>query len=330
MRGHTALRLGALDDVRVSVAGHQGATVLSLVADAFGGRGHGVPGPWRELVRRAAPASAGQVLRPLFDPGYSVIPDCVTPTASMPGGDAATQCEQLGDLSADVLLAELETEFGGEVPAQWRPVVDRPARWIRAYAHLVQTVWEAFRPVWDSARPLLERETERVGSAVVRGCTDTLLAGLSSRFRLTGDRLLLPDPQSDTYALDGRRLVLVPVVSGPSTSMFALDRPDLVWIGYPLPGLGRLWGSGRPGDGTGGGTDALTLVVGDVRARILRAVDAPATMGDVAADVGCSPANLTHHCARLEQSGLIVRHRAGQYVRLSRTPRGDALVGLLS
>ncbi|GAA4975419.1 ArsR/SmtB family transcription factor [Streptomyces hyderabadensis] len=329
MRGHTALHLGKLDDVRVSVADHQGATVLSLVADVFGGRGHGVPVQWRQLVLDAVPAAAGRVLRPLFDPGYSVIPDCVTPTASMPRGDVLTQCEQLRDLSADVLLAELETEFGGAVPAQWRPVVDRPAQWIRAYAQVVQAVWRAFVPVWERARPLLERETERVGSAVVRGCADTVLSGLSSRSRLTDDLLLLPDPQSDTYTLDGRRVVLVPVVSGPGTCMFALDRTDLVWIGYPLPGLGRLWDAdaGPRPDPDG---DTLALVVGDVRARVLRAVAAPATMGDVAVRVGCSPANLTHHCARLEQSGLIVRRREGQYVRLGRTPRGDALVDLLA
>lgn len=329
MHGHTALHLGTLDDLRVSVADHQGATVLSLVADVFGGRGHGVPSQWRRMVLDAAPSTAATVLRPLFDPGYSVIPDCVTPTASMPRGDVLTQCEQLRDLSADVLLAELETEFAGEVPTQWRPVIDRPTQWIRAYAQVVQAVWQAFVPVWERARPLLERETERVGSAVVRGCADTVLSGLSSRCRMTDDRLLLPDPQNDTYALDGRRIVLVPVVSGPRTCVFALDRTDLVWIGYPLPGLGRLWHADagpRPApDG-----DVLALVVGDVRARVLRAVAAPAAMGDVAARVGCSPANLTHHCVRLEQSGLIARYREGQYVRLGRTVRGDSLVELLT
>ncbi|MER6838425.1 ArsR/SmtB family transcription factor [Streptomyces cellulosae] len=329
MRGHTALHLGTLDDARVSVAYHQGATVLSLIADVFGGRSHGVPSQWRRMVRDAVPAGTGQVLRPLFDPEYSVIPDCVTPTASMPRGDVLVQCQQLHDLSATDLLAELETEFSTVVPPQWRPVVDRPTQWIRVYAQVIQAVWQAFMPVWERARPLLERETERVGSAVVRGCTDTVLSGLSSRSRLTGDRLLLPDPQNDTYALDGRRIVLVPVVSGPRTCMFALDRTDLVWIGYPLPGVGRLWDA-DVGPRPDPARDALTLVVGDVRARVLRAVGTPATMGDVAARVGCSPANLTHHCVRLEQSGLIVRRREGQYVRLVRTPRGHALVDLLT
>jgi DNA-binding transcriptional ArsR family regulator len=329
MRGHTALHLGALDDLRVSVAGHQGATVLSLIADTFGGRGHGVPERWRTLVARSAPRAAGEVLRPLFDAGYSVIPDCVTPTASMPGGDVATQCEQLADLSPEVLLTELEAEFGGGVPERWRPVVDRPRQWLRAYCGVIQSVWEAFGPVWAAARPLLDRETERVGSAVVRGCTDAVLGDLSRRFRLTGGTLQLPDPQHDTYHLAGRRLVLVPIVSGPSTSMFALDRPDLVWIGYPLPGLGRLWGR-SPGTGRARNDDALSLIVGEVRARVLRAVRAPAPMSEIAARVGCTPANLTHHCRRLEQSGLVVRHRQGQYVRLARTERGDALVDLLS
>ncbi|PZT71166.1 ArsR family transcriptional regulator [Streptomyces sp. SW4] len=329
VRGHTSLELGPLDELRLSVAGHQGATVLSLLADAFGGRPHGVPPQWRRLVTGAAPPQTPSVLRPLFAPDYSVIPDCITPTATMPGGDVALQCEQLGDLSTDVLLGELEAEFR-EVPPQWRGVVDRPRQWLEAYRKVIQAVWQSFQPVWDAARPFVAREAERIGSAVVRDCTDAVLRDINSRFRLTGSRLLLPDPQTDTYRLDGRRLVLVPIVSGPGTSMFALDRPDLVWIGYPCRAWGGCGTPPAPPAAPLGRRRPLSLVTGAARARILRAAATPRTMGELATATGCSPANLTHHCRRLEQCGLIVRVREGQYVRLHRTERGDRLVDLLS
>lgn len=328
MYRHTDLHLGSFDQLRVSLAAHQGATLLSLVADVCGGRSHGVPRRWRQLILTSVSPVGPAVLRPLFAPGYSVIPDCVTPTACMPDGDAARQFTQLADLSPDTLLEELEAEFGGSVPPQWRPVVERPQQWIRAYARLLQCVWREFQPIWKNAEGLIRRETERVGAALVQGCAEALLQGLSGRFHLVGDSLRLPDPQGDTYRLDGRRLILVPIVSGPGASMFALDRPDLVWIGYPLPGIGRLWeASPMPVESA---KDALSLVVGKLRAAILRAAAQSLTMGELAVLLNCSPANATHHCRHLVDAGLLERYREGRHVRISRTERGDAVVDLLS
>ncbi|MET8976887.1 helix-turn-helix domain-containing protein [Streptomyces sp. NPDC004539] len=328
MHSHTELRLGPLDEVRISLAAHQSATLLSLVADVFGARGHGVPRRWRELVRAAVPPAGAAVLRPLFAPGYSVIPDCVTPTACLPHGDAAFQFTQLTDLSPQTLLDELESEFGGTVPPQWRPVVDRPAQWIHGYADVLQRVWREFRPVWRIAEPSLRREAERVGAAVLQGCGEAVLQDLSGRFRLAGESLRLPDPQAQTYELGGRRLLLVPIVSGPGASMFALDRPDLVWIGYPLPGVGRLWEASVTPPGPV--KDPLSLVVGPLRAAVLRSTAQPLTMGELAALLDCSPANATHHCRQLTDAGLLERHRQGRNVWISRTERGAAVVELLS
>ncbi|WP_330262101.1 winged helix-turn-helix domain-containing protein [Streptomyces griseorubiginosus] len=246
----------------------------------------------------------------------------------MPDGDAAAQFTQLADLSPDTLLDELETEFDGAVPPQWRLVVERPQQWIHAYARLLQCVWQEFHPIWKNAEGLIRRETERVGAALVQGCAEAILQGLSERFRLVDGSLRLPDPQGETYALDGRRLVLVPVVSGPGASMFALDRPDLVWIGYPMPGIGRLWDT--PATATASKKDPLSLVVGQLRAAILRVTAHSLTMGELAVLLNCSPANATHHCSHLVDAGLLERHREGRHVRISRTERGEAVVGLLS
>ncbi|MGQ4335366.1 ArsR/SmtB family transcription factor [Streptomyces hayashii] len=299
-----------------------------MAADAFGGRSHGVPRRWRQLLLTAVSPVGPAVLRPLFAPGYSVIPDCVTPTTCMPDGDAAAQFAQLADLSPDTLLDELETEFGGAVPPQWRPVVERPQQWINAYARLLQCVWQEFHPIWKNSEALIRRETERVGTALVQGCTEAILQGLSERFRLVDGSLRLPDPQGEAYALNGRRLILVPIVSGPGASMFALDRPDLVWIGYPLPGIGRLWDTSAMVAAPK--RDALSLVVGRLRASILRAAAQSLTMGELTVLLNCSPANATHHCRHLVDAGLLERHREGRHVRISRTERGDAVVDLLT
>ncbi|MTE19740.1 helix-turn-helix domain-containing protein [Streptomyces sp. TRM43335] len=326
MAGVSELRLGSIDTLVPRVVPHPGATLLSLVADSLGGRDHGVHPRVRRLVRAAVPQGAADVLRPLFAPGFSVIPDCLTPTATMSREESVHHLEQLDAVSTDILLGEIETEFGGDVPAQWRPVVRRPKAWKNAYARLMRSVWNEVAPMWRAAGRLIGRETERVGAATVGGSLDCALADLSPRFRLRGTVLRLPDQQGETFELGGRRLILVPVVSGGGASLFSFDRSDAVWIGYPVPGLGGLWGSDAPRDRS---SDALGLLLGETRAAVLHALSGPLSSGEIAARLRYAPATVTYHCTRLEAAGLVERLRCGQHVLVRRTARGEELMDVL-
>ncbi|WP_370946755.1 ArsR/SmtB family transcription factor [Amycolatopsis sp. cg5] len=327
MRGFSELDLGPVESLGVSVVSQPGATLLSLTADALGGRPQGIPADWRAHIRSHAPADSVAVLRPLFAPDHSGVPYCLTPdTTARSVPDIATYLEQVADLSPEVLLDDLTSDFGGAVPPQWRPVVDHPRRWIASYVRVLEAVWTAFSPIWQRADPLLKRETERVGTAVVGGTLDVLLAGINSRYRFEGTSLYVPDVDPEKFSLDGRRLLLIPVISGSTASIFSFEQPDVAWIGYPMPGMGLLWESRKP-PATG---DPLTLIVGEMRALILRRVGRPATMGELAGVLDCSASTATYHCGQLEMAGLIVRERHGRHVRLRRTDRGDALIDLLA
>lgn len=326
MSGISELRLGPIDALVPRVVPHPGATLLSLVADALGGRDHGVRPHARRLVRAAAPQGAADVLRPLFAPGVSVIPDCITPTATMSREECAHHLEQIEEVSADTLLAEIEGEFGGDVPARWRPVVRRPKMWKDAYARLMRSVWNEIAPVWRAAGRLVEREAERVGAATVGGSLDCVLAGLGPRLRLRGTTLRLPGRQGETSELGGRRLILVPVVSGGGASLFSFDLSDAVWIGYPVPGLGGLWGNDEPRDRS---SAPLSLLLGEARAAVLHALSAPLTSGEIAERLHYAPATVTYHCTRLEAAGLLERLRCGQHVLVRRTDRGEELMNVL-
>jgi DNA-binding MarR family transcriptional regulator len=107
--------------------------------------------------------------------------------------------------------------------------------------------------------------------------------------------------------------------------VFNLDEPELVWFGYPMPGLETLTAPMLPA-----GTDALTLLLGPIRATILRALARPVTMGTLATQLNSGPSTATYHCVQLASAGLVFRRRDGREVRVQRTPRGDALVDLLS
>lgn len=331
---YTTLRLGPLADVQVLVRRHPGATMMSLLADVVGGRDQGVPGEWRRIVRESLPAGAPGLVRPLFAPSSSLVPDSLTLTSDLHDTGFEDALARLADLGTDVLLGELERDFGGRLPALWRPVVDRPAEFLAGYTSLLRALWTVFEPIWQRADGLLGRETEKIGTAVVSGTLDPILAGISPRARFAADTLLLPDPHPEAFELAGRRLVLVPIASGSGASAFSVDREDLVWIGYPLPGLGllsRVRGRAAvPTESVAPGGDALSLVLGPVRAAILRHSGHGTSAGELADRVGVSPAGLSYHISQLVAAGLLRRDRQGRRVRLTRSERGAALMDLLS
>ena len=92
-----------------------------------------------------------------------------------------------------------------------------------------------------------------------------------------------------------------------------------------MPGLERLGAGPVPA-----ATDSLSLLLGPIRAAILRALDCPNSMGGLAEHLDAGPSTATYHCIQLASAGLVVRQRLGREVRIQRTPRGDALVDLLS
>lgn len=326
MARFSELCLGPLETVPVSVVAQPGVTLMSLVADALGGRSQGLHPTWRRALRSAVPEGAETVLRPLFTREYSMVPDCLTPTAPLWETDLSVQLDRLTEVSPHLLLRELETDFGGTVPRQWQSVVDRPKAFIHAYAAILGAVWEAFGPIWARAGSLLARETERVGVAVVSNALPLVMSGLGPKIRFAGQTLYVPDPHPETFERGARRVVLVPIVSGNGASVFSFDRSDAVWFGYPVPGLNTLWTAQE----ATAQRDALKLVVGSLRAGILRELARPCTMGALASALNCTPATVTYHCGQLEAAGLLSRERRGQHVVARRTTSGAALVSLLS
>jgi DNA-binding transcriptional ArsR family regulator len=325
-RGGTELYVGAPEDapVRVSIAPCMSA--LALVTDALGGRRRGAPETVRRQIRAAVAPAHARAAGPLTAPGRSVAPDCVTPLNAVLETSVDEQAARWRDLSAGDLLTDLETTFGGEPPAHWRGVAQQPVRWLHAYAGAMTDAWAVTKPLWRRAGALLDREIERVGTAVVRGRLDLLLSGLHPHCRFGDGVLTIRDPEPARYELAGRPLVLVPMLSGRDALICSLDRPDAVWLAYPVPGADRLLaGAGVPDRG-----DSLELLLGPVRARVLTALARPRTMGELAGLTGLAPSAITYHCRRLTSAGLLERERCGREVRVARTERAEQLADLLA
>jgi DNA-binding transcriptional ArsR family regulator len=92
---------------------------------------------------------------------------------------------------------------------------------------------------------------------------------------------------------------------------------------YPARGVGALWGepvSASPG--------ALGDLVGRSRARLLDALDSPASTTQLARSTGLAPGAVGDHLAVLLRAGLLDRARSGRSVLYTRTALGDALAAV--
>lgn len=317
----TELRIGRPVELRVALDPYLSA--LALGVDALGPH-RGAPAEWRQRILGSLRPRSALTMSPLTAAGGSVVPSSVKPLNPIAETPISDQMERLRAIPGDQLLEDLEAVFPpGGLPAHWRYVADRPADWLHGYADTMGEVWRAVEPLWKRARPLLDREIERIGIASVRGELGTVLGGLHPTTTFDGGTLRISDPEPARFDLGGRPLVLVPMLSDSQTLICAFDDPEAVWIGYPLPTAGRLT---RGREDAAVETGSLDFMIGPVRTALLRAVARPLTMGELAGLTRLAPSAMTYHCERLVRSGLIRRERYGREIRVSQTARGRRLV----
>ncbi|GHH77058.1 hypothetical protein GCM10017772_37080 [Promicromonospora soli] len=122
--------------------------------------------------------------------------------------------------------------------------------------------------------------------------------------------------------LDGRGLSLVPTFFGVKHPITLADpqlQPVLV---YPVS-REPFW---RPLLTTDGQADALSELLGETRATVLRLIDTELTTTTLAALAMTSPSTVSRHTAILRRAGLITTRRSGTGVLHRRTALGASLV----
>jgi hypothetical protein len=325
-RGTVVLRLGDVGRLRVFVARVQYFSIMTMLADSCAGVRRGLPERWRARISASIGSRGSWAISPIGappSPGWS--PDCLTPFTPSTDITLVETLELLRSAERRDVQANLVGEFGETPPSAWQSAMNHPRKWIAACGDAIQAASLETAPLWQHARPLLERETERAGVAMVKGGTAGLLATLNSRITYTDDSLRFTHPVPGDYDLKGRELVLVPMVAGDRMLLSHFDDPERVWIGYPVPGLGPLWNQQPPEPADSAGVAAL---LGPILASILVYLDRPATMTAIARATNCHPNRATASCQRLAAAGLLHRHRYGRRVYMSRSERGEALLHL--
>ncbi len=304
-------------------------SMLSLSLHALLGERGGIPERLRLRLRTvlsgpSAQDAFGPIVR--LSGARRQMPSAVAPL--LPVADVAfeAQIAALRDNHSD-LRKDLAALYPAQLPPAWRRAADNPARWSRAVADTLNDAWSAIgSQAWRQGRSLIDREFRRVGLAIARGAADGLINSLSPRICYDQDAVLID--RRVRVRLRGRRIVMAPMISAPGSIVVERDDPDAVVIGYALPRSLQAWHA-EPVR-TRSAHDPLSVVLGPVRATILRLLHRQLSMSQLATELRCAPSTVTHHCNGLESAGLIARLRDGKTVWISRTVRGAEMVDLLS
>lgn len=320
--GTVSLVVGDPAQLQVQVALGDFWSALALFAEVGADLDRGLPERIRRHLGSALTPAERAAMVPVAHPEEGLFPDCLLPNPSSHPLSFADVLEMFADYPADQVVDSIRREHPRpDTSPVWRPILRRPSQWVRNYGSGLHSVSRAFGDRWAPMHARLSRESERIGAAAVGGSVDGLLATLSPRMQFDGTTLRFDHAVPGAYQLAGRRLILTPMVAGAHMLMSVVDHPDYVWIAYPVTQAAQRTPR-RHGDG-------LVLVLGDVRAAVLRALDVPRSMSDLADLVLVAPNTLSFHCRRLEDADLVARRRSGKRIWCVRTPRGTELIDLL-
>ncbi|WP_405808899.1 winged helix-turn-helix domain-containing protein [Streptomyces sp. NBC_01520] len=202
-----------------------------------------------------------------------------------------------------------------------RAVLDSPDAVSRIAEAMEQAWHELLATDWPQLRAICERDVvHRVGVIGEHGWATTI-ESLHPGIAWRAGGIEIGFFRGGTVRLVGDGLLLIPSVFVGHIAAH-LEDPWPRTLIYRARGTAALWGEQE----TVPQRDALTALVGRARARLLLALDAPASTSHLARSLAMAPGAVGDHLAILRGAGLLVRARSGRSVLYRRTPLGEALV----
>ncbi|MDH6521755.1 DNA-binding transcriptional ArsR family regulator [Streptomyces sp. SAI-208] len=203
-----------------------------------------------------------------------------------------------------------------------RAVLESPDAVARIAEAMDQAWHELLAADWPQLRAICERDVvHRVGVIGEHGWATAIESLHPSIAWHAGGIEIGHFPQVGTVHLAGDGLLLIPSVFVGNIAAH-LEDPWPRTLVYRARGTAALWDEQE----TVPQPDALTTLVGRSRARLLLALDAPASTSQLARSLAMAPGAVGDHLAILRGAGLLVRARSGRSVLYRRTPLGEALV----
>lgn len=283
--------------------------------------GHSLLRPWAEQVRRRLADVDWRLLSDLVPiPTIMIAGFCCTPpSTSMP--DLELELATMRSV-ADTVRPELDM-VGGPRTKLIDELYRDPEKGLERLAQEVEAYWEAaMAPFWPRMRSLLEGEVLHRARLLADGGAQRMLSDLDDAITWQDGRLTVQHMyRTGTSELRGLGLLLVPSVFVWPRVFSVTNPPYQPTVRYAPRGIATLW-EHRDLDAP----QALAAVLGKTRARLLAALDQPASTRDLAQRAGLTEPGVNQHLTALRNAGLCSAHRTGRYVLYARTAIAEALL----
>ena len=281
--------------------------------------------PWVARTRRAL---RGVELGPLdLDitfPRY--VPDFAAPIPTDPLASLATEIEAVRATDPAVVRADIAAGWAGPPPPPWDGFVARPREMLDRLADGMHAYWEAaLADDWPRLRAVVEGEMLARARALALSGPAAVLEELHPSLRWRHPAIELYQEKNYEMHLEGRPLVLIPLVFARSVLMGVSEGQRAVAIGYQARGTSALWAPDTVSD-----DGRLDLLLGQGRATVLRALEQPATTTELAGRLNYAPSTVSAHLDVLSRAGLLDRHRVRRSVFYGLNETGATLVALLA
>ena len=321
----TILHIGPADLLRVRFAVSPLFEIVGAVR-VLGGLGDetGQHAAWLASLDPGA-AVGLEALLALHKPrGY--VPDFVSPPPRSPSPSIEEQIREVRRTPLEQVRSELalgvRDQPDPQAGALMHDLIRDPAHARETLAQQVELAWERLlRARWPRLLALLEADIGHRSRVLAARGLRSALSGLHPSVHATGTSVRLEHGVNEQRELAGEGLLLMPSAFVWPTPIAVLDLPWQPTLIYPVRGVAELW-RGQPPPAPG----ALGRLLGETRARILAALDEPASTTSLARELGLSPANVSGHLAALRDAGLAGAARRGREVPYRRSDLGDAVV----
>jgi DNA-binding transcriptional ArsR family regulator len=281
--------------------------------------------PW---VQQARSALRDVELGPLdlSVPLRHSIPDFTAPIPTGPLRSLSEEIERVRATEPAVVRADIADLWGDDPPPPWDAFVSRPREMVDRLADALEAYWHAaLADDWPQLRAVLEGEMLARARALAVSGPEAVLEDLHPSVRWRHPMIeLIKDKEAEMH-LEGRPLVLIPLVFARGVLMGESEDERAVALGYQARGTAALWTADAAGfDGR------LELLLGHGRAAVLRALERPATTTELARRMSYAPSTVSAHLDVLARAGLVERHRVRRSVFYGLNETGRAFVALLA
>jgi DNA-binding MarR family transcriptional regulator len=280
--------------------------------------------PWIARTRRAL---RGVDVGPVGVPFDHSCPDFVAPIPVDPLPSVEDEIERVRSTDPDLMRADVADCWPDGPRPPWDAFAARPREMVDRLCDGLHAYWQAaIADDWPQLRAVLEGEMLGRARSLALGGPEAVLEELHPSVRWRPPIVEIHKRRKAyELELEGRPLVLVPLVFAGPVLLANQKSERTIGIGYQARGTAALW---APEDA--GADERLELLLGHGRAAVLRALSRPSTTTELAARLSYAPSTVSAHLDVLARAGLLERHRVRRRVFYGLNDTGSALVTLLA